>query len=186
MKTEEIPRIKFTKSVSLPCADISDECAALLGYAAPSASASDSDSPRLASILADLDIEALDATSVERYQFDKLVQVESQRLAQEHASGTTNVTNFWKSSRSFTFSWSMAPLSGYKGTIPEYVLRKAVQIKKACPDVDFHVEGLSRNPDPFLIASIKTGEYSCEAYYIEVWDEPGFKITSSGSSDIPF
>jgi hypothetical protein len=77
-------------------------------------------------------------------------------------------------------AWRAIPLSAYQGTIPEYVLAKAVSIAEAIPAARFYIEQLvsttehnafaKMEPDPFLIV-----EYSDERYYIEVWDEKDFE-----------
>jgi hypothetical protein len=73
-------------------------------------------------------------------------------------------------------SWARADLQYYKEPIPEFVLRKAVQIKKLCPEVHFEIQYLEigfKSADPFLRAYCYKPE---ESYYIEVWDEPEFEV----------
>lgn len=78
-----------------------------------------------------------------------------------------------------TYSWRQHEISSYAGTIPEFVLHKAIQIKREVPDAALFVEQLYEqeerhiipNRDPFLVA--KLGD---ECYYIEVWDEKEYEV----------
>lgn len=67
-------------------------------------------------------------------------------------------------------SWRTTELSMYVKPVPEYVLRKCVQIKRAIPEAQFFVEELTTTEDPFMV--VRVGE---ESAYIEVWDEPKFE-----------
>lgn len=66
--------------------------------------------------------------------------------------------------------WVRTGLKSYEQEIPEFVLNKAVQIKKELPDVNLYVEHLVHKPDPFLVAVLDG-----EEFYVEVWEEPGFE-----------
>ncbi len=77
--------------------------------------------------------------------------------------------------------WKQLTLSRYEsqgGTIPEYVLSKAIQIKQTIPEVELTVdhlfdrtETISRpTRDPFLVATLGT-----ESLYIDVWDEKEYE-----------
>ncbi len=66
--------------------------------------------------------------------------------------------------------WQKAAIANYQGEIPEFVLRKAIQIKQGVPGVEFFVEHIGKKEDPFLLA-----RYQGKEYYIEVWDEPKFE-----------
>ena len=71
---------------------------------------------------------------------------------------------------SSSLEWQKTKLSVYRGEIPEFVLRKAIQIKKATPGfLEFFVEHIGKE-DPFLIVRFLEKEY-----YVEVWDEPKFE-----------
>jgi len=59
----------------------------------------------------------------------------------------------------------------YAKPIPEFVLRKALQIRKAVPEVAIFVREFEYVEDPFLWVGIKGGH----SYYVEVWDEPKFE-----------
>lgn len=82
--------------------------------------------------------------------------------------------------------WATAPLTGTSMFVPEFALRKAIQIKDAYPQATFHIEYLQPKEectvrsahlswidlllDPFLVVSD-----SHESYYIDVWDEKEFE-----------
>jgi len=70
--------------------------------------------------------------------------------------------------------WVSHDIKFYSGPIPESVLKRAIQIKQALPEVKFQIEQLNVEkpalPDPFLTASFQD-----EKYYIDVWDEPMFE-----------
>lgn len=65
--------------------------------------------------------------------------------------------------------WHRTPLKNQK-SVPEFVLRKAIEIKRASPDVKLFVDTLDDDPDPFLVAVLGK-----EYYYVEVWDESEFE-----------
>lgn len=78
-----------------------------------------------------------------------------------------NNANLWE--------WQKVNLKDYKKPIPEFVLRKALQIKEKCPGVTFFVYELIKrerqiNGDPFL--AVCCGN---DGYFVEVWDEPKFE-----------
>lgn len=66
--------------------------------------------------------------------------------------------------------WHTTKISKYREPIPEFVLSKAVEIKKEIPAVDFAIQHMEVVPDPFLIAFLGS-----ESYYVEVWEEPKFE-----------
>jgi hypothetical protein len=68
-------------------------------------------------------------------------------------------------------AWNYARNTIYSAPIPEFVLRKAIQIRKALPEVSLFVRTVEANPDPFLWAGLR----HFDNYYIEVWDEPKFE-----------
>lgn len=86
--------------------------------------------------------------------------------------------------------WKLLTLRTYSGAVPEFALRKALQIADACPNVIFYVDQLVHAPDPndqeylrrqreavrlrdpFLVAVLGS-----ETYYIEVWDEQEYEKT---------
>lgn len=70
--------------------------------------------------------------------------------------------------------WVLQYLSTYRLPVPEFALRKALQVAKAVPDCELYVEFIENVPagDPFLVAELGT-----ERYWLEVWDEPKFEHT---------
>jgi hypothetical protein len=74
--------------------------------------------------------------------------------------------------------WRFSLVSNYEGTIPEFVLSKALQIKGEVPSACLKIESLYESeektwrpaPDPFLVASLGN-----ESYYIDVWDEKEYE-----------
>lgn len=72
------------------------------------------------------------------------------------------------------YSWVKVPIARYAKAIPEFVVRKAIQIKKALPEVKLFIEELQYDPDPFLVATCENENFT-EQYYIEVWEEPKFE-----------
>ena len=70
--------------------------------------------------------------------------------------------------------WVKVPLHQYKLLVPEFALQTALDIKKEYSDVKLYVEELRLEKvklDPFLVAEDPEGNQ----YYLEVWNEPGFK-----------
>jgi hypothetical protein len=75
-------------------------------------------------------------------------------------------------------SWDKTRIEQYREPIPEFVLNKAIQIKKAMPEVRIYVQHLSEHPDPFLIVATKHKDYECldaQELWVEVWEEPKFE-----------
>lgn len=79
--------------------------------------------------------------------------------------------------------WSKYSMQNYPGAIPDFVLSKALQIRKVMPTAEFYIDQLEtkreqtvvyRDPDPFLIVTTRNGG---ESYYIEVWDEKEYELT---------
>lgn len=75
--------------------------------------------------------------------------------------------------------WVTFDLKGYKGTIPEFVLQKALLVAEHCPGTTFSVEQLRETiqdkvllPDPFLLV-----RYDGELYYLDVWEEKEYEVT---------
>lgn len=79
-----------------------------------------------------------------------------------------------------TRTWKLLAIADYDGTIPEFVLHKAVQIKSAVPKAGLLIDQLFteteiapiRERDPFLV--VRLGD---ETYYIDVWDEKEYEAT---------
>lgn len=82
-----------------------------------------------------------------------------------------------------TFSWEQKPLlqhvkGAYTQPVPEFALQTACDLKEKLPHLEFFVEELvrkterTRKPmDPFLVVRDSSGTN----YYLEVWNEPGYK-----------
>jgi len=107
--------------------------------------------PTLSEVLHKLDIEIIPYSAVKKYQAAKKTEIAKQNKASE-----------------YRYSWRQQKIQAAED-VPAFVLRKAIEIKRACPDVKLFVEALDETPDPFLIA-----ELGRETYYVEVWDEKDF------------
>lgn len=181
MKASEIARIKFhAQEVELPSDDmlvnipsVRDEAAELLGYQAkttPSKTARDSEEGPLARALREAEIEILNWVDVKKYQLEKRHQAEKAELQRRHAAGEQDRFRT-------AITWDEKKLSEYKGFVPDFVLNKAIELKRRIPEVEFGVVELTRHTDPFLVAYIG-GAYEWqrkEQFYIEVWDEAAFE-----------
>ncbi|MEK7537064.1 MAG: hypothetical protein AAB584_01280 [Patescibacteria group bacterium] len=86
------------------------------------------------------------------------------------AMATTTGIGKWK--------WRRVEIERYNAKIPEYVLRKAIQVKQALPEGKLWIYALSphsiENPlfrgDPFL--ELQAGK---KRFFLEVWDEREFE-----------
>jgi hypothetical protein len=165
VKEKEAPKMASTMTmkdltrvpaeVSLPKPDVADlaaEASKLLGY---HVLLKEIHKPLL-QLLSKLEIEILDKDKVKTYQ----AQIVN-KLGRNFSDEDEDADDYY---------WEKASLSGYNQPIPEFVLAKAVEIKKANSSVEFQVEYLEKVADPFLIAVL-----AHESYYLEVWDEPKFE-----------
>ena len=136
----------------------------LLGYTPLRADAKAASAFKTA--LAKLEIEVLDQARVDTYKAQMVEHYET------HGKKPAMPT------------WRLKPLKGYSQPVPEFVLRKAVQIAKELPGVQFYVDQPAC--DPFLIATVvpltdygtNVGTRGLDpdvSAYIEVWDEPKFE-----------
>lgn len=77
--------------------------------------------------------------------------------------------------------WRTRSLSEYAhsgGNIPEFALRKAIQLKEALPQIELRIDQLMieterherPDKDPFLVAELDN-----EKYWIDVWDEKDYE-----------
>ena len=116
-------------------------------------------------VLAKLEIEPLDEASVNAYK--------AQMVRHYDTHGKMQMP-----------TWRLKKLSDFALPVPEFVLRKAVDIKKELPQAEFYVDHLA--VDPFLIVSLEAipdGVFNVPSRnldpetqaYIEVWDEPKFE-----------
>ena len=107
----------------------------------------------LKACLAKLEIEPFDPVQVGKYKGDTL-----RALNAEH--DIMYGYNYW----------AMTELKQYAKAVPEFVLRKALQIHEELPNAKFFVDECKFHPDPFLVVA-----HGDEIWWIEVWDEPKFE-----------
>jgi len=124
---------------------------------------------KLGEVLALLDIEPLNTEAVEKYKADMVLWRKKQ-----HAGQISMQVEFGR--RVFVeVSWRRVAFAKCKEEVPLFALRKAVQVKKACPEAILEVDELIEEKkliDPFLVARLDD-----ETYYLEVWKEPKFEET---------
>ena len=142
-------------------------------------------------MLAKLEISVLDWRDVMRYQAFKQQQLQNRLVAESTAPNIEK----WPWNGIPNPEWRRTSLNNFindnDNVIPAHVLLKAIQIKRACPEVTFQVEYLDNTKDPFLRTEIKDPEHPNydwynHIYYIEVWDEPKFERTIGASGTISF
>lgn len=107
--------------------------------------------------LRELDIDVLDKDTVDKYM--------------KSMTKDTKMEWGWAPLDEFSNKAYGGGRSLYTKPIPQFVLHKAIQIKKAVPEATFFIRELGDNPDPFLWVGIK----NFDSYFIEVWDEPKFE-----------
>ena len=147
-----------------PRAALAVEAEALLGYKplrvavkAPGA---------LRAVLAKLEIEVLDEASVNAYKAQMVQHYDTHK-------------------KMSVPTWRLTELSKYTQPVPEFVLRKACDIKRELPTAIFYIDQLA--VDPFLLVSttpitdfltnqVRKLDLETQAY-VEVWDEPKFEET---------
>jgi hypothetical protein len=162
MKLEEIRREHCIVTIE-PIVTVLDEASQVLGYGSRGRPEPARKSP-LREVLAKLEIEPLNEADVVRYQAEMIAELmldpryQADRLAASHEYR-------------FFHYWEGQKLSSYSEPVPEFVLSKAIQIKKACPEVEFFVQTLEGKPDPFLLAKLGYDDHA----FIEVWEEPKFE-----------
>src|SRR5579859_4248639 len=106
---------------------------------------------KLSTVLRRLEIKPFDWRQVEEYK-------EKRREAIRKKTG------------SYNYYWSETKLKDATA-VPPFVLRKAIEIKRACPEVQLFVDALRDDPDPFLVAQLGR-----EKFWIECWDEREFEL----------
>jgi hypothetical protein len=122
---------------------------------------------RLRQVLAKLEIDIFDQEKVDSY---KAQMADHYRTA----------------GKMFDPTWRITPLSSYAKPVPEFVLAKAVEIKRELPEANFYIDELAI--DPFLIVSMGTlpdfvvnqpsRHLDTEmAVYVDTWSEPKFEAT---------
>jgi hypothetical protein len=180
LKMNEIDRVVLTlveSAVPESTETLAQEARELLGYGAL---AEETDKVlKVASLikplratLAKLEMDILKPESVEQYKIEQWREAMNKGFSDHLADVERGIRRHdsWINWAYYGCKWEQVDLSKYGEPIPAHVLHKAIEIKKACPEVTFVVEHLSENPDPFLIADLNG-----ERYYIEVWDEPKFE-----------
>ena len=169
IKRSTVTTMDFSEESELTT--LAEEAKTLLGYPVLAALKEKVETTPLMKALAKLEISVLDAESVKLYKEERRDEVNKKAFAKLCAE-IPDVHNHWYS----PFGWTRTKIDEYKFPIPEFVLNKAVQIKKECPEAELYVESLM--VDPFLVAVIPGAtRYSSpkEEAYIEVWDEPKFE-----------
>lgn len=156
---------------SEPCVSLAAEAQEVLGYnVLRDEQRGESKHTELELALGKVGIEIMKTDQVKAYQLERLRDKTSemfQRWLKEEAGNMF-----------IGASWEKTEINKYREPIPEFVINKAIQIKKACPEVRIYVEHLSEHPDPFLIVATKHPEYDClnkQELYVEVWEEPKFE-----------
>lgn len=175
MKQAEIKRVSF----ELPheCGEslvsLADEANEILGYSIlkeHSEKTTDGMKP-LERVLAELGIETLDGGDVENYQRKMLIDAANEKFAEWCKSNPTPKYGMFVGP-----SWTETKIEEYKQPIPEFVLNKAVQIKKAIPEAQIVISHLEMHPDPFLVVRLEERQYLySESYFVECWEEPKFE-----------
>lgn len=120
----------------------------------------------LGQVLRELHLKPFDPKRVNRYKIKK----------QEQFRATLPKTSSFSSYR-WRIGWATVPIEEYRQDIPDFVMRKAIQIKEKMPAAQIVIEELTakkervaRRYDPFLVAKFEN-----EKYYIEVWNEREFE-----------
>ena len=157
-KSEQISRVTLHKSeVSSEMQEFAEEVQRILGYSRLKQNLKGN---VLRNLLASIEVDILDEKQVKSYKkyveenFDPGLEVE----AEEEEESDDEF-----------FGWDSVSIKEYDEPIPEFVLAKAIELKKRLPEVKLYIEYFGEK-DPFLIAT-----YGEEKYYIEVWDEPKFE-----------
>jgi hypothetical protein len=124
---------------------------------------------KLGEVLACLDIEPLNTEAVEKYKREMVLWRKRELVIEREGAVQFGVRY------RIDISWRRVELGQCKEEVPLFALRKAVQVKKACPEAILQVDELieeQRLIDPFLVARLDD-----ETYYLEVWKEPKFEET---------
>jgi hypothetical protein len=142
---------------------------------------SPAETPRLAKTLSELGIEILNKQDVTIYMRERLCD-RTLELLDEWQKSNPEPVSAWGFGGSFSGpQWSATPISKYTDAIPEFVVNKAVQIKRALPDVQIFIRHLTEDKDPFLEVTLgeadswNADDNGSERYFIEVWEEPKFE-----------
>jgi hypothetical protein len=171
MNQSEIKRETITVlEWSEPCVSLAAEAQEVLGYSRLREEQKTKDTyTELQLALSELGIEALNAADVKKYQTELLKERTAEKFQQ------------WLLDPGSMFlgpGWEKTEIGKYHQPIPEFVINKAIQIKRRLPDILIFVEHLSDHPDPFLVVATKHPDYQYvhkEEIYVEVWEEPKFE-----------
>lgn len=175
MKMTEIEREAITVlEWSEPCVSLAAEAQEVLGYKLLKTQQDEPSSrTQLELALAKSGIEILNAKQVGTYQAE-LLKERTKAMLEEWLANPSPGT-FWGP------AWEKTKIADYKMPVPEFVLNKAIQIKKLVPEVRIYIEHLSDHPDPFLVVAMKyvsdnaSYDFDGETIYVEVWEEPKFE-----------
>jgi len=170
--------VELDLSEGTPLRTLADEARELLGYSVladkAEAPTQQKDVPELRLILDSLEIVPYTKESVVEYKDRRKDEVNRVALADFLKSENPHNESY------YCHDWRMTKIEEYKLPIPEFVLNKALQVKKAMPNVSIYIEHLT--VDPFLVVQTddkgRNGQwYYTERYWIECWDEPKFEGT---------
>lgn len=170
--------IGFTNDV----ATLAGDAEKVLGYSVLRESLDEpNELPLLAQALATLGIEILNKPQVLAYMRERLID-RTLEVYDEWQKGNPDPISAWGHGESFSGpAWVSTEIARYREAIPEFVVNKAVQIKRALPDVQIFIRHLTEDKDPFLEVTLgKADSYDSdrngsERYFIEVWEEPKFE-----------
>lgn len=136
----------------------------------------DPDVPTLRAALGTLGIEVLNKEDVFAYMRERSIE-RTRELLEVWAVGDFNPQRSWN--RMEGAYWDSTEIAKYKEAVPEFVVNKAVQIKRALPEAELYIVHLTEARDPFLKVTFgdvnEWDETKGETYFIEVWDEPRFE-----------
>lgn len=179
MLATEIKRIEMVVPIGATdqVADLAGDAESLLGYSVLKENLDPPvETPTLARVLAQLGIETLNRVDVIRYMRERLCD-RTLELMDEWQKTVPDPLRSWSNFSGPT--WVTTDISKYKEPIPEFVLNKAIQIKRELPDVGVYIYHLTEAKDPFLLVTYgATSEYDFDAgerYFVEVWEEPRFE-----------
>lgn len=167
------------ESVTSDYKEFANQCSSLLGYKTLEAKVV----KPLAEVLAKLEIDVLNDGEVKQYMNTTSSIAQAKSDLEWSARYGEYGYNYHIQMMKPVFKWGSSILDSskegqdtpaYRGEVPEFVLNKALQIKKEMPQANFHVWDMQSFQDPFL--SVSFGEFPHqESYFIEVWDEPKFE-----------
>lgn len=168
--------VEFDYSEESPLRSLAEDARDVLGYSVLETTASAvkvDERGELRKVLDALEITPYTKESVDAYQEQRKDAVNREALT-EFLKNENAHNGFYGA-----HIWDTTEIKEYKQPIPEYVLNKAVQIKKAMPQVGIFIQHLKI--DPFLLVQTPNSKGQCsrweygERYWIECWDEPKFE-----------